>query len=205
MATKKISIRENKLIIQYDDDLESQANWLLEVVEKLFMESAPVDGEVINSGWFSLILEQQSNRDFLIYTPDLQKNPFIDTTLDLSDALYVHAFQLDFARKQGVTPLFTSFRNTLVCVKGCFSEKNLFMTRTSPNENDSGWFIGLKDANPNMDQTDYNNLESIYAFQLLALRPELLEVLYLPPDYIVSVNENGVEFAQSIEKSIEPD
>ncbi|WP_458524150.1 immunity protein Imm33 domain-containing protein [Acinetobacter oleivorans] len=43
------------------------------------------------------------------------------------------------------------------------------------------------------DDSEDIEYEAIYAFQLLYLRPEIMSVLILPPEFIVLVDKNTIE------------
>lgn len=64
------------------------------------------------------------------------------------------------------------------------------MERIEPDleKGDSGWFINTLE-----DDSEDIEYEAIYAFQLLYLRPEIMSVLILPPEFIVLVDKNTIE------------
>lgn len=69
-------------------------------------------------------------------------------------------------------------------------KEKLFMERIEPDleKGDSGWFINTLE-----DDSEDIEYEAIYAFQLLYLRPEIMSVLILPPEFIVLVDKNTIE------------
>lgn len=114
----------------------------------------------------------------------LVKKNSIDFTLE------VQALQNSFAKHCGVDPIATLFQDKIILVKGCLDKEKLFMERIEPDleKGDSGWFINTLE-----DDSEDIEYEAIYAFQLLYLRPEIMSVLILPPEFIVLVDKNTIE------------
>jgi hypothetical protein len=62
------------------------------------------------------------------------------------------------------------------------------LQRSKAKDGDSGWYIGFVDS----DNTKAP-LEAIYAYQLIRQRSSILQVLALPPDYLVVFNHDRIE------------
>ncbi|MFZ6745951.1 immunity protein Imm33 domain-containing protein [Undibacterium sp. JH2W] len=106
-------------------------------------------------------------------------------------SLNVIAKQNKFANGIGAKQVPITFQNKVIMAKGVLDESSLYMERIAPDleKNDSGWYIGKTNLNEGKDE-----LSAIYAFQLLQLRPELIDVLTIPEGYMVFVNGLTVSY-----------
>ncbi len=88
-----------------------------------------------------------------------------------------------------------SFFEKIVAIKNILDYPKIYMQRQEvDNKRDSGWFIGYADrSHENMDIDDPNNYESMYIYELIQKRPELLEIICLPVGYIVVFENNAIQ------------
>jgi hypothetical protein len=170
--------------------LKRQADWLLSHFEKMQNEGTSFShGMRIRLGWSILELREEGGM-YVVYEPDFSKNPFIEFRSDVSVTLQVQASQIDFINQLGLTPLEVSFQDRIIFAKGCMEVGKIYLERVppQPEKGDSGWFVGFIDGN-----NDQENLQSAFVYQLLYLRPILLQFLLLPAGYMVVLDGNRVE------------
>ena len=100
-------------------------------------------------------------------------------------------------RKINVDGLTIKFSDKIILSKGVLELEKIYLQRNGDVEKgDSGWYIGpVEDKNT-------TELHALYAYQLLKIKPEIIQVLALPNDYIVVfegkeikavLNENDVD------------
>ncbi|EOO17047.1 hypothetical protein IGA_03228 [Bacillus cereus HuA3-9] len=76
------------------------------------------------------------------------------------------------------------FSDKIVTAKNVLQLDEVYLQRASDCEKgDSGWYIG------SVEETE-DELEAFYAYQLLKIRPSIIQVLALPYEYLV-VFEKG--------------
>lgn len=166
-----------------------QAQWVLDLLRKLELESEIFkDGARIELGWVILTVSGTSG-EFTLLGPDFERDPFRDTTDDLTVCLEVQAKQNDVLRRMGIEGEAASFQDKVVIAKGALHLERVFLERTADVEKgDSGWYIG-----PAVNTEEQPPLEAIYVFELLKHRPDLLQVLALPPGYLVVFDRDKIE------------
>lgn len=191
MEEKVIELNEKNIVMRYSSRLSEQAKWLAELIVDMSRNGVSIEGGVkIQFGWSFLIFRNFDDNQLILCEPDFSRNPFSEEKNSIDSTLEVQALQNSFAKRCGVDPIATLFKDKIILVKGCLNKEKLFMERIEPDlENgDSGWFI--KTMEDDSEDVEY---EAIYAFQLLKLRPELMSVLMLPPGFIVLVDKNTIE------------
>ncbi|UTH73452.1 hypothetical protein [Chromobacterium sp. IIBBL 290-4] len=177
--------------VNHAEGMDCQADWLLSCFEKMQHEGVSFShGLRIKLGWSILELQSEQGNSLVVCEPDFLRNPFVDFRPDVSVSLQVQASQVAFVNQLNLAPLETSFQDRIIFAKGCWDAKKIYMERVAPRpENgDSGWFFGVVDGN-----NEPGNLQSGFVFQLLKLRPMLLQLLLLPAGYMVVLDGGGVE------------
>jgi hypothetical protein len=166
-----------------------QAQWVLDLLGKLELESEILrDGSRIELGWVILTVAGTSG-EFTLLAPDFARDPFRDATDDLTVCLEVQAKQNDVLRRLGVEGETASFQDKVVIAKGALHLERVYLERTANvAKGDSGWYIG-----PVINTDEKPPLEAIYVFELLKHRPDLLQVLALPPGYLVVFDRDKIE------------
>jgi hypothetical protein len=179
------------IIVRCDAALRPQAEWLLAYVRKTFGPDGGKlrDGFKLQVGWSILSLREQ-NGQLVISEPNYRGDPFTEWHDDISCTLRVQAEQNEILAlaevEEGVPAL---FQDKVVLAKGCLEEKRVYLERAKdPPPGDSGWYIG-----PVADDEQQPKLEAIYVYNLLKSRPALLQVLALPPGYIVVFDGDDIE------------
>lgn len=179
------------LIVKCDEENRDRGDWLLAYLQRSFRDKPGElrDGFKIQFGWSILSLRQQ-DAGLVICEPNYQGNPFAEWRDDISCTLRVQGEQLEILAVAEVEDgMPASFQDRIAFGKGCLSERRIFLFRSKDRpEGDSGWYIGLRDGPE--QQPAY---ETMYVYELLRLRPALLQVLALPPEYMVTFDGDHIE------------
>src|SRR5262245_11184262 len=179
------------VIVKCDDETLAQGEWLLDYLRRTFGDKSGElrDGFKIEFGWTILCLRQE-DAGMIVCEPNYRGNPFAEWHEDVSCSLRVQGEQLEILELADVkigAP--ASFQDKIVLAKGCLSERRIFLFRSkAPSAGDSGWYIGPRDGGE--AEPEY---EAIYVFELLKHRPALLQVLALPPEYMVTFDGDQIE------------
>ena len=150
------------------------------------------DGFKIQIG-FSLYILQKAISGYCIVTPDYESTPFLKVTEDLTLAFWIQMEQLDMLQKYHINGETIRFDDKIAVAKGSIVKPKICLQRFR-DLGGSGWCVNEifqnKDGKfSNVDTTEY---ESIYAYQLLNIRPSVLKALMLPYDYIVVIDEDDI-------------
>ena len=195
MTTKSTNISGQKILVHCDEELSHLADWLLEVLNNLFPKNHKfIDGEKVTIGWSIVTLRKTNENEFTVFEPDFEGNPFTEEISNVSYSLLIQAEQNQFAASAKVAPLFVSFQDKIIIKKNCFDSNQLFMTRVEPNfkNNQSGWFIENR-SKSNTKIVSEGDFVGIYAFELMKLQTSVVQVLGLPPGYMVIVDNDKIE------------
>lgn len=190
------TIGDKILVIVAEKELQFQVENLFHILSKI-ENIKLVDGFSIRVGWTIFVLSKKEDGYHLL-APDYSKNPFEDTTEDLTIALWIQLEQSHCLRKLNIEGEMIKFNDKIVTAKNILQADNIFLQRNSDCEKgDSGWYIGHVN-----DDEDTQELEAFYAYQLLKIRPSIIKVLVLPYEYMVIfeklevkaiLNENDVD------------
>ena len=154
-------------------------------LQALFRCLDEVPFEEIKNGFsieigFSLYFLTEKNEGYSIVAPDYTRNPFSDTTEDLTIALLIQVNQVDLLREYGIEWENVRYNEKILIAKNALQERDVFLHRLSNcRKGDSGWCI------KSVENADVKDYEAFYAYQLLELRPALLSALALPYGYII--------------------
>lgn len=184
MNEKIIEIKRPLFSLSCDDSLESHGEWAADIVTN-FKDKPPgiEDGVIIQFGWAPLKLIELNN-ELALCEPDYLGNAFKNFKPDISTTLWTIVSQINFISDLDCEPLDFRFDDKVLFKKGCLSSDKLFAVREEHQSGDSGWYIGpdnKKDEGP----PSADELEAIYAFQLLEIKPHLLNVMLLPVGWVV--------------------
>lgn len=190
MENKTAKIGDNTVVVRCSTALVIQAEWLLGLLHRLWVQGVPIDaGKKIQLGWSILSFRQESPGLLVVCEPDFSRNPFLDTRDDVSCTLSVQQAQNTFAKQIQVEILPVSFQDKVVIAKGSLSTSHIYLERNAdPKKGDSGWYIGP--CEPTSSPPD---LEAVYVYELLQLRPSVLQCLGLPPGYLVVFQDEEIE------------
>lgn len=181
-------IRERVFIAKCEDYLSAQADWLLDLFDKIEKKNkeneALKDNSRIQVGWTIFTISEQKDGVHIL-APDYNGNPFKDMTDDLTISLWVQLEQNYFLKRVQLE----GEKDKVIVAKGTIELDNLYLERAKNYEKgDSGWYIGPVDESINTDE-----LEAYYLYQLLKIRPALIQVLALPKGYIVVFIKDSIE------------
>jgi hypothetical protein len=181
MVTKGIQIRQHRVVVNCADYLESQAEWLLDLIKEMDGEAPVEEGKRIQFGWSMLIFKRLGPDTLVVCEPDFLGDAFREVQDDVTFTLEVQARQNDLARQLKFDPVPALFKEKIVLAKGCLDIEHIYLERTpNPSAGDSGWYIGpVDDAEKDVE------LDAIYVYDLIRLRPLLLPVLCLPAGHLV--------------------
>lgn len=195
------NIGNKNIKAKVEEPLSFQVETLFNLLSKV--EDKLADGFSIQVGWsvFSLCNYEEC---YQIITPDYTKNPFKDTSEDLTIALWVQLEQSHCLRRLNIEGELIKFNDKIVIAKNVLQQEEFYLQRSSGcGEGDSGWYIGP------INEEESGELETIYAYELLKMKPAIIQVLALPYNYLVVfekdkikaiLNENDVEIWSEIER-----
>ncbi|PFA19835.1 MULTISPECIES: immunity protein Imm33 domain-containing protein [Bacillus cereus group] len=162
-----------------------------------------IDGFSIQVGWSIYFLDKRED-GYHIIVHDYTKNPFEDMTDDLTISLWILLNQVSFVKSLTIEGELMRFCDKIVAAKNVLELDDIYLERTKDCEDgDSGWYIG-----PVNDEHGAEEYEAFYAYELLKLKPSLIQVLTLPSGYLVIfekdelkavVNERNVNILDRIE------
>ena len=171
-------VHDFKIYINAETELEDQAQKLYAILLNL-EKSNIVNGFSFQVGWAVYYLCEKELNTFQITTTDYAKNPFSHITEDLTLALWVQLEQTHFLRKIRVDGITVRFNDKILLEENIFDQQRFYLQRTGNTKlGNSGWYIGPIEG-------EYTKLCAIYAYELLKIRPEIIQVLALPYDYMV--------------------
>ena len=190
MSEFRLKAGSISLVVNCADELCDQGKWLLETIKRLHEQGLPLeDKKRIQFGWTLLTLKRRDS-EIVLCEPDYAGNPFSDVVEDVTRTLWVQAQQVDVLRKLGLEGSPARFQDKVVIAKGCLDEPRVFLQRQGTQEpGDSGWFLGHVQEN----QDTGGDYDSLYVYQLLFRRPTFLQVMALPPEYVVVFNGDQIE------------
>jgi hypothetical protein len=183
--------RGRLLVAACDSDLAEQASLLLRVIEQTGEQAGGLrDGTVIESGWAPLRLHARKE-ELVVCEPDFagDVNQFIPS---ISRTLRVLAEQIALLSALGIEGVPTRYNQGVVLKRGVLDLRRIYLHRRMPvNNGDSGWYIGP--ADDTSEPPNPSQLVAIYVYRLLTVRPVLLRVMALPPEYIVVFDGDKIE------------
>ena len=181
------SIMDKSIIVTAEKELEPQVEILFTILEQVDRNKL-IHGFSLQVGWSVYYLHERKTRNFILNTADYAKNPFEDITEDLTLALWVQLEQSHFLRKMNVDGISIKFSDKIILSKGVLELDNIYLQRNGDVEKgDSGWYIGPVEDN------NTTELYALYAYQLLKIKPEVIQVLALPNDYMVVFEGNEIK------------
>ncbi|EOL45083.1 immunity protein Imm33 domain-containing protein [Enterococcus caccae] len=188
MREFKQKLGSKEFIATVEKELEPQLLSLFYILKNMNEEEL-INGFSFQIGWSIYFLEEINKDSFVILTSDTSKNPFEDKTKDLTLALWVQLEQDHFLRKLNLEGKSISFSDKIILQKNILTFDTMYMQRSSDVEpGDSGWYIGsIEEDNSEED------LYALYAYQLLKQKPEIIQVLALPDEYMVIYENNEIK------------
>lgn len=180
-------VMDKTMIAAAEKELEPQMKNLFTILEQVDSNKL-IDGFSFQVGWSVYYLNEKEPENFILTTPDYSKNPFEDITEDLTLALWVQLEQSHFLRKLSVEGLPIKLSDKIILTKGVLELEKIYLQRTGDVEKgDSGWYIGP------VEDHHTTELYALYAYELLNIKPEIIQVLALPNDYMVVFDGNEIK------------
>lgn len=187
-------VADTTLVVQCNAALARQAEWLLDTVSG-FKDRGKglVDGATVQVGWSILTLEQRG-AELVVCEPDFAGDPLTGRVDDVSTTLTVLMHQRDLLARLKVAGTPALFNDKIILSRGALDESHIYLERSDPRPGDSGWYLGPVAGDAPDEDADPNEVyESRYVYQLLRQRPRLIEVLALPPGYLVVFTGDEIE------------
>ncbi len=186
-----ISIKKNiggRLFkVDSEEYLREQAEALLEIIGNIELSKLK-DKFKVQVGW-SIFTIVEDSEGFNVVAPDYNKNPFSESTDDLTISLWVQLEQGILLNKLKLGGEMISFQDKIVCAKGVLAVDDIYLERSKEHEKgDSGWYIGPVDESIATDE-----LEAYYAYQLLKIRPSIIKMLALPSGYMAVLDKDELK------------
>jgi hypothetical protein len=179
------------LVVYCDADLAEQANSLLRMIEDADEHVGGLrDGTVIEFGWAPLRLRAE-NEELVVCEPDYagDVNQFVPS---VSRTLRVVAEQTPLPNALGVAGVPAKYDQGVVLKRGVLALRRIYLHRREPvSDLDSGWYIGPADDIG--EPPDSSQLDAIHVYRLVNVRPALLRVMALPPEYMVVLDGDEIE------------
>jgi hypothetical protein len=184
---------ENLVVVaECGEDLAIQAEALLSKLEQLHRQGPALHpGSVIQFGWSRLVLEADNN-GLIVCEPDFDADPIHQTVPKVDRTLRVVSEQAGICRLVHAVGQDVSFDQTMIVAKGHIATPRIYLDRRTPEvKGFSGWYLGpFEEEEPIQNQ---DQLERLYLYQLLKLRPAVLSVMNLPINYVVVFDRDKIE------------
>lgn len=182
METYTEEINGIRYTFSSEESLRPFAEPLLEAIEYIPPDRIR-DGFKIRAGFSTFMLSEHGG-GFDIAAPDYTDDPFVALTTDLTLALLIQYEQVKLLRKYGIEGKAAHFSEKMAVAKGSLSSEYIYMHRI-PELGSSGWVVERLDIKDNAfavpeGEKEY---ETIRTYELLDLRPALLDALALPDDH----------------------
>lgn len=180
-------IKGKNIIVTAEKELEPQIETLFAILEQVDSNKL-IHGFSLQVGWSIYYLHEREAENFILTSPDYTKNPFEDRTEDLTLALWVQLEQGHFLRKINVDGISIKFSDKIILSKDVLELEKIYLQRNGDVEKgDSGWYIGP------VEDDNTTEFYALYAYQLLKIRPAIIQVLALPNDYMVIFEGNEIK------------
>ena len=194
MITLKSTKASKGIEVRCDDKLREQGQWLADTIAGFEARGGRLgDGVAVEVGWTTFVLRVEPDGSLLVYEPEYGADPFKTVRPEVTVSLTILAAQIDMLRALSLTPVPCRFDQKLIVRKGALDGARVFANRREPNGEDSGWYIGPAHNGHAGEPPKAEDLESMWLYQLVRRRPEILYALALPVGYTVVWNGNNVE------------
>ena len=179
--------------VRADESIISQAQLLFRAIKTIPVEKIR-DGYKFEIG-FSVFICTTTDDGYKIVVPDYVNSPFLNTTDDLTIALWILLEQIELLNMYGIEGVSTRFDDEIVIAKNALENPIISLQRYSDlGKGASGWCVEAleKKSDGTFKTIAAKEYESIYAYQLLKKRPALIKVLALPYDFIVAFDGDQI-------------
>jgi len=179
------------VVLECHARLHDAVQALLDRLRILSDQGTPLhDGSKIQYGWSILTLRAEGDA-VRVCEPAFAHNPLAEISPTIDNTLKILTEQEIVLRRSGLKGVDVLFSDDLFVRNQALEAPNLFLKRQPPaGPNDSGWYIG------NLDRIDSGDPETssevVQVYELLRRRPAVMQVLTLPPAYVVLMRHNEV-------------
>ncbi len=176
-----------EIIAYCSEKYEVQVGSLLNKVIELNNKGPKIEnGTSIFFGWSRLVVIEKSGK-LILHEPDFIGNPFKDYLPQVDITLEIAAQQASFLNHLKVEGVDIKYSDKIITIKDCLERGRIYLERSEiKDEGDSGWYIA------EIDDTIKEEYDTIYSYQLLQKRPILMQLLALPPGFLVVVDNNEI-------------
>lgn len=190
----KKEIDGKTVAIKCEEFFKEQGTWLLNMFEQEHKKSNIIkDGFKIQAGC-TMYLFKEIDDEIKVLAPDYSKDPMKDTTDNLSLSLILQLQQNSILKKIGIDGELIAFDDRIVILKEAKNSDNIYLERAKEYEKgNSGWYIGVIENDKAKAPDDAGQYESIYAYEVLRFRPDLIQLLALPKGYLVVIIDNEIK------------
>ncbi|MBR0529333.1 MAG: hypothetical protein IJJ76_06135 [Ruminococcus sp.] len=193
-----------KYYLKAESVIYFQSESLLKVIKKIPVSEIH-DNYKLEIGFSLYILRKRESEDaYDICVPDYKKSPFTDVTDDLTLAFLIQLEQITVLQKYNLSGASVRFDDEILVSKDSLTKSTICLQRFRDLKG-SGWCINeiIQDQDGSFMNTNSGEYEMIYAYQLLSMRPSILNVLFLPYDYIaVFKDDDCIEILDDNNNSI---
>lgn len=193
MQTNSYTVNGIEFFLSADESLISQAKILIRAINTIPIENIK-DGYKIEIG-FSVFICIAAKDGYKIVVPDYLNSPFLNTTDDLTIALWILFEQTELLNMYGIEGVSTRFDDEIVVAKNALENPIISLQRYSDlGKGASGWCVeAIEERLDGTFQTiTTKEYESIYVYQLLEKRSCLIKALALPYEYFVVFDNNEI-------------
>lgn len=177
--------------IKVDDSLSFQSQILWKAIQDIPADKLK-DGFKIEIG-FSVYILRKNEIGYSVVSPNYETTPFSEITEDLTLAFLIQMEQLAILQKYHITGERIRFDDEIAVAKNSIAKPLICMQRFR-DLGGSGWCVN--EISQSEDGTFFNadasEYESIYAYQLLHMRPSILKILMLPYDYLIVLDGDDI-------------
>lgn len=188
-----LTINNIKYFASADESIISKANILFDAVKSILSNDIK-NGYKLEIG-FTVFIFLTERDGYKIVVPDYLNSPFLNTTDDLTIALWILSEQIEFLKKYNISGVPVRFDDEIVIAGNALENSLISLQRyTDLGGNVSGWCIESigKREDGSFYTIETQEYIKIYAYQLLQSRPELIKILVLPYKYFVVINDETV-------------
>lgn len=205
MNTYAKDINGTRYSIKVDDTLYFQSQVLWKAIQDIPVDKLK-DGFKIEIG-FSVYILLKSEIGYSVVSPDYETTPFSEITEDLTLAFLIQMEQLALLQKYHINGETIRFDDEIAVAKDSITKPQICMQRFR-DLGGSGWCVNeiSQSEDGKFFNVNISEYESIYAYQLLNIRPSLLKILMLPYDYLIVFDgDDIVEILNEKDESITTD
>lgn len=191
--TLNININCVKYFANADESIIPKANILFNSIKSIPANDFK-NGYKLEIG-FTVFIFLSEKDGYKIVVPDYLNNPFFNTTDDLTIALWILSEQIELLEKYNISGVPVRFDDEIVTAVNALENSLISLQRYSNlGKNASGWCIESigKKEDGSFYTIETKEYKTIYAYELLQTRPELLKILVMPYEYFVVINDETV-------------